>query len=245
MKKFDSNINYIINNGTVRKGSVRNIVIKRDIVCQKCGDGASDVHHIIPLCYGGRDSADNCVLLCFTCHNFVPDETVKFFKWINRSLPIVSDLTPKLLRTFNRAYKNDLSSKYPSDIENPLRYRVEQFINILYNNLNHNYKLCWRYRYHTSIWEKENLDDLFDLSLVTDCVFEKIPYKELSRQEISDNFKKLSNEERLEKIKNFIKYTDKKITLRNVAKEFCINHMSIKDTLSKCKINNLKDLLVM
>lgn len=52
-----------------RTASIRNQVIARDQVCQRCNvDHDLQHHHVIPLCEGGADTSDNCIALCSYCH---------------------------------------------------------------------------------------------------------------------------------------------------------------------------------
>lgn len=49
------------------------VVHDRDKICCCCGTKGSKgnpltVHHIIPKCKGGRNTPENCQLLCQTCH---------------------------------------------------------------------------------------------------------------------------------------------------------------------------------
>ena len=48
-------------------------VHSRDVTCVYCGSEGSarnplTVHHVQPRCQGGASSADNCILLCWLCH---------------------------------------------------------------------------------------------------------------------------------------------------------------------------------
>lgn len=54
-------------------------VLNRDsCLCDCCGLEASEVHHVIPLCFGGEDSKENMVSLCHTCHKYAPDSLEEY-----------------------------------------------------------------------------------------------------------------------------------------------------------------------
>lgn len=47
----------------------RQLVVKRDKVCQKCSrDCRLHVHHIVPIKEGGTHDMDNLISLCPRCH---------------------------------------------------------------------------------------------------------------------------------------------------------------------------------
>jgi hypothetical protein len=59
-------------------------VMIRDIgLCRCCGFKGTQVHHIVPLVYGGEDSTKNMVVLCDTCHRNAPDDKEKFAEYIH------------------------------------------------------------------------------------------------------------------------------------------------------------------
>ena len=47
---------------------LREIVIRRDGVCQMCGMEGNHVDHVIPRKHGGDDSLSNLQLLCSQCN---------------------------------------------------------------------------------------------------------------------------------------------------------------------------------
>lgn len=52
-------------------------------LCQCCGFKANSVHHIVPLCFGGKDELDNMVALCEYCHKNVPNTEEGYSKYAN------------------------------------------------------------------------------------------------------------------------------------------------------------------
>jgi len=67
-----------------RKFSLRKACFERDnFTCKKCkledktGNKLGG-HHIIPLCFGGKDELENMITLCFDCHHFAPNQKEEF-----------------------------------------------------------------------------------------------------------------------------------------------------------------------
>lgn len=59
---------------------LRNECYERDnYTCQRCGitEGKLDAHHIVPRVFGGKDTIDNLISLCCSCHHIVEHETRK------------------------------------------------------------------------------------------------------------------------------------------------------------------------
>lgn len=60
-------------------------VFQRDLgLCRCCGFKGDEVHHIVPLVYGGKDEASNMVTLCSFCHKYAPDTKEEFIDYVNR-----------------------------------------------------------------------------------------------------------------------------------------------------------------
>ena len=53
-------------------------------ICRCCGMKGSEVHHIKPIVYGGKDEPENMVVLCSVCHTHSPDEPEEFYKYMNQ-----------------------------------------------------------------------------------------------------------------------------------------------------------------
>lgn len=231
MKKFECQLKYYPEHIKIRSSSIKSQVMKRDKVCQKCGGNYSlHIHHIVPLMYGGSDTLGNCILLCSECHNYAPDEPYLFFKYLKRSYSIRTDLIPLSLKIYTSFLIKNCRAF------DDVKELCERYIKTNYSVFNINKEMCFWYRNSKNIWEKEDLDDLFDLSLVTDCVFGKISYKEKTKEENRLDFINLSEKERIEKINNFIQYSKDKITYRLIGRKFCMNHMSIKNLMEKWKL---------
>lgn len=68
-----------IKNGTFRHGvneELRNFIRDRDdLTCRLCvtklESTSAQVHHIVPVSFGGTDIKTNLVLLCYDCHTLV------------------------------------------------------------------------------------------------------------------------------------------------------------------------------
>lgn len=67
-----------IENGTWRKGvdiQLKALILERDdSKCIRCGDNETkqlQIHHIIPVSYGGKDDIYNLITLCKHCHDYV------------------------------------------------------------------------------------------------------------------------------------------------------------------------------
>jgi 5-methylcytosine-specific restriction protein A len=56
------------NGSTTQWRKLREIVIRRDGVCQMCGMDGNHVDHIVPRKLGGDDSLLNLQLLCESCN---------------------------------------------------------------------------------------------------------------------------------------------------------------------------------
>jgi len=62
-----------------------------DFTCQKCGLEDKEMikieaHHIIPLCFGGKDDLNNLITLCFDCHRFAPDKLEDFEEYMKEEM---------------------------------------------------------------------------------------------------------------------------------------------------------------
>jgi 5-methylcytosine-specific restriction protein A len=56
------------NGSTTQWRKLREIVIRRDGICQMCGMDGNHVDHIVPRKLGGDDSLNNLQLLCEQCN---------------------------------------------------------------------------------------------------------------------------------------------------------------------------------
>ena len=45
-------------------------MLREHSCCELCGDKRNlEVHHIVPVCCGGSDNADNLIVVCWICHS--------------------------------------------------------------------------------------------------------------------------------------------------------------------------------
>lgn len=49
--------------------------------CQKCGNPATDYHHVIYRCNGGHDGRENLIPLCKSCHTEHHSKLGDFSRW--------------------------------------------------------------------------------------------------------------------------------------------------------------------
>lgn len=56
--------------------------------CAKCkiSEDGLEIHHILPVVYGGGDGIDNLALLCSVCHKHAPDDPESFKEYIKDEL---------------------------------------------------------------------------------------------------------------------------------------------------------------
>lgn len=72
----------------MKRKNLRIKALKRDeFTCQKCflEDKTMKVleaHHILPLCFGGKDELDNLIALCLDCHHFAPNNKKDFDEYM-------------------------------------------------------------------------------------------------------------------------------------------------------------------
>lgn len=68
-----------------RNKSLIKLVFNRDIgLCRCCGFRADQIHHIIPLIYGGKDEVTNMIAICDECHRYSPDTKKEFKEYMER-----------------------------------------------------------------------------------------------------------------------------------------------------------------
>ena len=65
--------------------TLRKEVLTRDLgLCRCCGFKGNEVHHVVPLVFGGKDETDNMITLCSFCHKHAPNKKEEFIDYINR-----------------------------------------------------------------------------------------------------------------------------------------------------------------
>lgn len=82
--------------------TIKAIALKRDEgKCRKCGvlSLGLEAHHIIPVCYGGKETIDNYIMLCYLCHYFAPYNPKEFLIYLNTGLPVYFDKFPPFLKS--------------------------------------------------------------------------------------------------------------------------------------------------
>jgi hypothetical protein len=57
-----------------------------------------DLHHVVPVVFGGQAAASNLVTLCATCHKAAPNEPADFFRWAASGLPPSMDRSKHLTK---------------------------------------------------------------------------------------------------------------------------------------------------
>lgn len=71
-----------------RNQIIRRKVFERDnFTCQKCKlldktAKSLEVHHLIPIIFGGKDEINNLITLCSDCHHFSPNTKEEFGKYV-------------------------------------------------------------------------------------------------------------------------------------------------------------------
>ncbi len=91
-----------------RNQSLRGEAFERDnFTCQKCkvkdDTGKKlEVHHISPLCFGGKDELGNLITLCFDCHHLAPNKKEDFEKYLEEEME--GTLT-NLMRAWEKSIK--------------------------------------------------------------------------------------------------------------------------------------------
>jgi len=111
----------------MRKITRDKILKKYKNTCRECGEKTKklEMHHVIPLCCGGRDDEDNIIPLCHDCHKLKPRMAMfrEFFKiGINKDYIMIN----------KNLIQNHLSSKQVSCLlnyyfkENDAIYRIDR-----------------------------------------------------------------------------------------------------------------------
>jgi 5-methylcytosine-specific restriction endonuclease McrA len=63
---------------------LREKILNRDKVCQKCGSGKNlRIHHIIPVKAGGKHNPENLITLCNKCHQFIEKNQLGIYNIVN------------------------------------------------------------------------------------------------------------------------------------------------------------------
>lgn len=69
----------------MRNKTIVKKVMERDLgICVACGMMGSEVHHILPLTFGGKDEMKNMCVLCSICHKSAPDNEKDFKEYRRR-----------------------------------------------------------------------------------------------------------------------------------------------------------------
>ncbi len=91
-----------------RDQTLKKKTLKRDnYTCQKCKiqDKTAktlEAHHITPLCYGGENSLNNLIILCYDCHHFAPNKKEEFKKYMKEEIDGTSTI---LLKAWHKVRK--------------------------------------------------------------------------------------------------------------------------------------------
>lgn len=98
------------------------LVLKREIFfrdgfkCKKCGFSDKDsndleIHHLVPIVFGGKNSSENLVTLCSICNKYAPDSEKDFLIYLREKID------GNLLNTFRKS-KNSISKKTLQGMKN-------------------------------------------------------------------------------------------------------------------------------
>lgn len=72
-------------------GWLRSIILRDDEKrCLRCGRPCRkgiEVHHLVPVVYGGTNAPSNLIPLCGPCHRNAPDSPVDFIRWCATPFP--------------------------------------------------------------------------------------------------------------------------------------------------------------
>ncbi|MBP7708444.1 HNH endonuclease [Candidatus Pacearchaeota archaeon] len=75
-----------------RDQTLRKKVFERDkFTCKKCGlvdkqMKELEVHHIVPLCFDGKDELENLIALCSDCHHYAPNSREEFEVYLREEM---------------------------------------------------------------------------------------------------------------------------------------------------------------
>jgi hypothetical protein len=100
-----------------RNPTLKKNVLKRDqYTCKKCGEtdetgNILHVHHIVPLCFGGKDEMENMITLCGNCHRYAPNHKVEFEEYMKEECDGTMTLLIKAMKI--------VQEKYPELYETP------------------------------------------------------------------------------------------------------------------------------
>jgi hypothetical protein len=93
----------------IRNKTIIKQVLARDLgLCRCCGYKASEVHHVIPLCFGGEDKVNNMISLCYTCHLHAPNTKESFYRYMKEGGARTQIISGKLL---NICEEGEIKSK--------------------------------------------------------------------------------------------------------------------------------------
>jgi hypothetical protein len=86
----------------------------RDIgLCRCCGFRGSEVHHVIPTIYGGKDEVTNMVYICHVCHIDAPDTKEDFYQYMNIGGSRLQKIWGTLILEFEKDNR-DIIQVYPT-----------------------------------------------------------------------------------------------------------------------------------
>ncbi len=57
---------------------IKEVLLRDKFICQCCKLEGYEVHHIVPLCFGGQDKVENMICLCSLCHKHAPNSKEEF-----------------------------------------------------------------------------------------------------------------------------------------------------------------------
>jgi excisionase family DNA binding protein len=101
-------MNYIDGRTAEREAFRQRILAERNYRCEKCGNGNDrklHVHHIVARVLGGKDTDDNVLVLCPSCHTqlhktYRPHGPRKAESWSEPQMVTIHDVAERLNLTY-------------------------------------------------------------------------------------------------------------------------------------------------
>jgi len=144
------------------KNYILQVTIRDRGLCRCCGFKGSEVHHVIPLVYGGEDNPRNMILLCSICHMHTPDTREEFFEYIKRGGARLEMMIGRIINMLEEKNLN-VSIYYPQ-----VKEIIKSLRNVDKNNCFEKY----------SLKESLEVEEVDFNDLITKCDKKEEQYKE-------------------------------------------------------------------